>query len=137
MKLMKLMLVLLFAVFTVLASPRPQEDAEYTGWMKTIQSATGSIRRNIESKAADDIVKDAAKIEDAFKKSEEFWAKRKTDDAVKWSQQSQAAAKEIADAAKGGDMEKVSTSLRSLMGNCAACHGAHREKLPEGGYKIK
>ena len=137
MKLMKLMLVLLFAVFTVLASPSPQEDAEHTGWMKTIQAATGGIRKNIEAKAADDIVKDAAKIEGAFKKSEEFWAKRKTDDAVKWSQQSQAVAKEIAEAAKGGDMEKVSTSLRSLMGNCAACHGAHREKLAEGGYKIK
>lgn len=137
MKLMKLLLVLLLAVFTVFAAPRAQEDAEHAGWMKTIQAATGSIRKNIEGKAADDIVKDAAKIEDAFKKSEGFWAKRKTDDAVKWSQQAQAAAKEIAGAAKDGDMEKVSTSLRSLMGNCAACHGAHREKLPEGGYKIK
>src|SRR5262245_55975195 len=137
MKLMKLLLVLLFAVLTVFAAPRAQVDEEHVGWMKTIQATTGSLRKNIEGKAADDIAKDASKIEEVFKKSEEFWTKRNTEDAVKWSKQAQAAAKEIADAAKGGDMEKATASFRSLMGNCSACHGAHRERLPEGGYKIK
>jgi len=137
MKLMKLLLVLFIAAFTVLAAPRPQEIEEHAGWMKTIQATTGSLRKNIEGKASDDIAKDAAKIEEVFKKSEEFWTKRNTEDAVKWSQEAQAAAKEIADAAKGGDMEKASTGLRSLMGKCSACHSAHRERLPEGGYKIK
>jgi cytochrome c556 len=138
MKLMKLSLVLLFAVFTALAAPpRAQEEQEYAGWMKSVQATVGSLRRNIEGKAAEDVSKDAAKMEDLFKKSEDFWAKRKTEDAVKWSQQSQTAAKEIADAAKGGDMEKAAAGMKSLMGNCAACHGAHREKVPEGGYKIK
>ena len=137
MKSIKLLLVLLLAVLTVIAAPRAQVDEEHVGWMKTIQATTGSLRKNIEGKASDDIAKDAAKIEEIFKKCEEFWTKRNTEDAVKWSQQAQASAKEIADAAKGGDIEKASTSLRSLMSNCSACHGAHRERLPEGGYKIK
>ncbi len=137
MKLMKLLLVVLLAVFTVIAAPRAKQDEEHAGWMKTIQASTGSLRKNIESKATEDIAKEAAKIEEVFKKCEEFWAKRNTEDAVKWSQQAQASAKEIAAAAKGEDMEKVSTSLRGLMGSCSACHGAHRERLPEGGYKIK
>ncbi|HKQ73414.1 MAG TPA: hypothetical protein VJ810_06795 [Blastocatellia bacterium] len=137
MKSIKLLLVLLLAVMTVIAAPRAQEDEEHAVWMKTIQATTGSLRKNIEGKASDDISKDAAKVEEAFKKCEEFWTKRKTEDAIKWSQQAQASAKEIADAAKGGDMEKASTNLRSLMGNCAACHSAHRERLPGGGYKIK
>jgi len=138
MKLMKLLLVLLVAVFTAFAAaPRAQEEEEHAGWMKTAQATAGDLRRNIENKATDDLAKDAAKMEEVFKKCEEFWTKRKTEDAVKWSQQAQASAKEIADAARGGDMEKAAASLRSLMGNCAACHGAHRERAPGGGYKIK
>jgi mono/diheme cytochrome c family protein len=135
---MKLLLVLLFAVVAALAAiPQTEEEKEYAGWMRTAQATSGSLRKNIEGNMADEVAKDAAKMEEVFKKTEGFWAKRKTEDAVKWSQQSQAAAKEIGDAAKGGDMEKAGTSLRSLMGNCAACHTAHRERLPEGGYKIK
>jgi len=138
MKLMKILLVLLLAVFTVFATaPRAQEEEEHAGWMKAAQATAGKLRTNIGNKAADDVATDAEKMVEVFKKCEEFWTKRKIEDAVKWSQQSQAAAKEIAEAAKGGDMEKASTSLRGLMGNCAACHGAHREKSPEGGYKIK
>ena len=138
MKLMKLLLVLLIAVFTVFAtSPRAQEEEEHAGWMKTVQATTGKLRTNIGSKAADDVAKDAAKLEEVFKKCEEFWTKRNTEDAVKLSQQAQASAKEIADAAKGGDMEKASTGFKSLIGSCTACHSAHRERAPEGGYKIK
>ncbi len=138
MKLMKLSLVLLLAVFTVFAAaPQTPEEQEFAGWMKTAQATAGSLRKNIEAKAAEDVAKDAAKMEEVFKKSEEFWTKRNTEDAVKWSQQSQSAAKEVAGAAKSGDWEKASASLRNVMGNCAACHNAHREKLPEGGYKIK
>jgi len=138
MKLMKLLLVLVISVFTVFAAaPRAQEEEEHAGWMKAVQSTSGKLRTNIGSKAADDVAKDAAKMEELFKKCEEFWTKRNTEDAVKWSQQAQASAKEIAEAAKGGDMDKASASFKTLMGSCTACHGAHRERAPEGGYKIK
>lgn len=138
MKLMKLSLVLLFAVFTaVAATPRIQDEQDYSSVMKSVQATVGSLRKNLEAKAAEDVAKDAGKLEEAFKKSEEFWAKRKTEDAIKWSQQAQAAAKEVGAAAKGGDLEKAAASMRGVMGSCAGCHGAHREKLPEGGYKIK
>ena len=138
MKLMKLLLVLVISVFTVFAAaPRAQEEEEHASWMKAVQSTSGKLRTNIGSKAADDVAKDAAKMEEIFKKCEEFWTKRNTEDAVNWSQQARTSSKEIADAAKGNDMEKAATSLRSLMGNCAACHAAHRERAPGGGYKIK
>src|SRR5262245_13645455 len=125
MKFMKLLLVSLLAVFTVFAAPPAQEDEEHAVWMKTVQATTGSLRKNIEGKVANKRAKAAAKIEQVVKKCDESWDKRKTEDVIKWSQQAQASAKEIADAAKGGDMEKASTSMRGLMGSCSACHGAH------------
>ena len=138
MKLMKLSLVLLFAVGAAFAAtPLAQDEQEHPGWMKTAQATAGSLRKNIEAKATDEIAKNAATMEEVFKKCEDFWTKRNTEDAIKWSQQAQTAAKEIGEAAKDGDMDKAQASLKSLMSNCAGCHNAHRERVPEGGFKIK
>ena len=114
-----------------------QDEKEYEGWMKTTGATVGSMRKNVEAKANDAAAQDAEKLAEVFKKVEGFWQARKTEDAVIWSQQAQTAAKEISTAAKGGDFEKAGVSMKSLMVNCASCHTAHREKLPEGGYKIK
>jgi cytochrome c556 len=135
---MKLVIVMLFTALTALAAlPQTDDVKEFEGWMKTVQPTMGSIRKNIEAKNADEVSKEAAKLEEVFKKSSGFWEKRKTEDAVKWSQQAETAAKDIGAAAKGGDLEKATASFRALGATCAACHAAHREKLPEGGYKIK
>lgn len=135
---MKLLIVMLFAALTAFAAfPQSADEQEFEGWMKTAQPAMGSVRKNIEAKNAEEISKEAAKLEDVFKKSVGFWEKRKTEDAVKWSQQAETAAKELGAAAKGGDMEKATASFRALGATCAACHAVHREKLAEGGYKIK
>lgn len=133
---MKLFVVLIFAAFTTFAA-LPQDEQAHAEWMKTAMATAGSLRKNIADKAAEQVVTDAERMEDIFKKSEEFWAKRKTEDAIKWSKESQAAAKEIAAAAKSSDFDKAAAGMKTLMGNCAACHAVHREKLPEGGYKIK
>lgn len=135
---MKLLIVMMFAALTAFAAfPQSADEQEFGGWMKTLPPAMGSLRKNIEAKNADEVSKEAAKIEEVFKKSGGFWEKRKTEDAVKWSQQAETAAKEILAAAKAGDMEKAGASFRTLGATCNACHAVHREKLAEGGYKIK
>jgi cytochrome c556 len=135
---MKLLVTLfLGSCFTFVFAAPTQDDKEFESWMKTTQSTVGSLRKNIEAKANDAAAQDAEKLADIFKKVEGFWQARHTDDAVKWSQQATTAAKEVSAAAKGGDYEKVGAGMKSFMSTCMACHTAHREKLPEGGYKIK
>lgn len=135
---MKLIIALLLGSFFTLALATPaQDEKEYEAWMKATGATVGSLRKNIEAKASEGAAQDDEKLAEIFKKAESFWQARKAEDAVKWSQQSQTAAKEVHAAAKGGDFEKAGASMKNLMGNCAACHTAHREKLPEGGYKIK
>jgi hypothetical protein len=124
----------LLATFAVVAHA---DDADLKAAMKTAGGASGKLRKEVEAKAFADIAKDAATLQGAFKQMEDYFAKAGTADAVKWSQDGGAAAGELAKAATAENAEQVTASLKAASATCGACHTAHREKLPEGGYKIK
>ena len=135
---MKLLLVLLFAGFAAFAAvPRSFDEQAFAAAMKTMMPTQGSLRKNIEAKNADGVKADAAKLEDIFKTSEEFWKERKADDAVEWSKQGKAGAAEIGKLAAAGDWDKIPDAQKKVGSTCSACHTAHREGSRESGYKIK
>ena len=112
------------------------DEQDYQGWMKTTVATAGKLRKELDAKAFPDVAKDAATLQDVFKKVEMYWAKTNTADAVKFAQDAQAAAKSLAAAAGSENAEQSAASLKMMMATCAGCHGAHREKV-EGGFKIK
>jgi cytochrome c556 len=135
---MKITIALFFAVSMSFGwLTQSADEQEYEKWMKTVNATVGSLRTNIQGKVPEAAAKDAATLAEIFKKSEEFWKGRKKDDAVEWSKKAAAAAAEIEAAAKANDFDKAGTSARAMMGNCAGCHTAYREKNPEGGYRFK
>ncbi len=134
-KLIAALLLAVFASFGLMA--QSNEEQEFEQWMKTAGATMGSIRKNIEGKLAEETAKDAARLADVFKKSEQFWTGRKKDDAVEWSKKSVAAAHEIEAAAKASDFEKAGAGVRGMFANCAACHNVYRERLPDGSYRFK
>lgn len=133
---MKLFLVMLFAAFAVVAAT-PQTEADFAAAMKTVLPTSGSLRGNVGSKNADGAKADAAKLEKIFKTSEDFWTARKTQDAVDWSKQAKEAAAAIGKLAAAGEWDKIPDEQKKIQATCMACHTAHREKLPDGSYKIK
>ena len=141
---MKALTLLLLCALTAFALPTfssasrfDVDEKEHEAAMKSAGATMGHLRKSLEAKAADDIATDASKLEAIFLLSEKFWKERKTDDAVKWSQDALAASKELSAAAKANDMDKAATAAKAVGATCMACHTAHREKLAEGGYKIK
>ncbi|MDX2044357.1 MAG: hypothetical protein SF097_24320 [Acidobacteriota bacterium] len=133
---MKLFLVMLFAAVFVVAAV-PQSEADLEAAMKQVLPASGSLRGNVTAKNADGAKSDAAKLEKIFKTSEDFFAARKTQDAVDWSKQAKEAAAAIGKLAAAGEWDKIPDEQKKIQATCMACHNAHREKLPDGGYKIK
>src|SRR5262245_38005574 len=132
----KLIALLLTGLFSLGAAAMSIDDEqEHVGWMKSTQATVGSLRKNLSEKQTEAAGKDAAKLSEIFKNVEAFYLKRKWDDAVGWAKQAQTAASDIAKA--GDNAEAAAPGMKNLMGACNACHTAHREKLPEGGYKIK
>ncbi len=105
--------------------------------MKEIGDTAKRFRPGMESQDSAQVSKDAARMAEIHKEMIAFWKGRKADGAVKSSEESAAAAKALATAAKGNDWEKAKAELGTLMKNCKACHDTYREKLDDGSYRIK
>ena len=75
---------------------------------------------------------------------EKYWMEREVEDAIDLAR---AASKSIAEIAVAVHLMTLSPnplaiegaqfSIRNFLGTCEACHTAHREALPDGGYRIK
>lgn len=105
--------------------------------MKDIGRTSRSFKKNMDDKNAAEMEKAATTVASLNHQAIAFWKARKVDDAAKWSEESENAAKAAADAAKAGDWDKVKASIQTVQKNCKNCHDAHREKVEDNVYKIK
>ncbi len=133
---MKLFVVMLFAAAVAVAAI-PQSEADFEAAMKKVLPTNGSLGKNIAAKDAEAVKKDAAALEAIFKTSEDFWKARKVQDATDWSVQAKNGAAEVGKLAAAGEWDKIPDARKKIQDTCMACHNAHREKLPDGSYKIK
>jgi Cytochrome C' len=113
-----------------------QENGELESWMKAAGASLGVLRK-LEKKTGPEAVANAEKIGGIYENMIGFWRQRNAEDAVKLSTEGKAAAVELASAANADDADKAAAAFNRIGGTCKACHDAHREKTPEGKYKIK
>jgi cytochrome c556 len=113
-----------------------QDEAEFQKWMKDTGAFNDMLRKS-PSKTGAEIEAGATKVSGIYVHMKGFWEKRNVADAVKWSEEGKAAADALASAAKAGDEQAATAAMKLLGGGCRSCHDAHREKLPDGTYKIK
>jgi cytochrome c556 len=66
-----------------------------------------------------------------------YWAAKKVDDATTASQNIVTSLQAVQKALAANDMAAAETARAAIGANCMSCHTAHREKLPEGGFRIK
>jgi len=125
-----------FSFIAVRAADAPDEK-QFQKSMKEVGRLTKGFRENVQAKNAATVEKDSTRIAELYNEMAAFWKTRKTDDAVKWSEESAAGATATAAAAKAGEWDKVKSTWGPVNQNCKSCHEAHRQKLPDGGYKIK
>jgi hypothetical protein len=112
-------------------------DADYAVHMKEIGQLNGVFNKSVKGGMADEATKAAQRMEVLFKNVHAYWVEKKVDDATAASQTAitglQAAQKALA----ANDMAAAETARASVGSACMTCHTAHREKLPEGGFRIK
>lgn len=133
MRLIKIGIPLL--LISALALPA-QENENLEAWMKATGASMGVLRK-LEKKTGPEAVANAEKIGGIYENMINFWRQRNAEDAVKLSTEGKAAAVELASAAHGDDADKAAAAFTRIGGTCKPCHDAHREKTPEGKYKIK
>lgn len=107
------------AALSQLEDPPPQ----HVQWMKE----SGQLQDRIRN--GQDVQASAKRLEAIYRDVEAFWAKRRSDVAVKAARDIQAAAAKVA----SGD----ASAARAIGVGCRSCHDQHREKISDTVYKIR
>jgi cytochrome c556 len=126
--------MLVALALTLFAQQAPQDLSPV---MKDVQATQTSLRMSLMNNAAEDVAKDAAKLQDDFTKAMGFFKAMKAQDAVDAAKANVEAAGEIVKAAKANDLEAAKAPAGTIQKSCKGCHDVHREQLPDKTYKFK
>jgi hypothetical protein len=144
-------LILSVAVSAQQAVPLKTEQ-DYAKAMRELHALDTSLRNNIEEVARADLERvllfettmkardEAARMEEILANILTFWEEKKTRDAITLSRDALAEAANISKALAVIDLHSPSVATLAqerLNKICASCHAAHREKLPDGTFRIK
>ena len=133
-------LVFTFAFAVSMAAQAPAKigsDADYATHMKEIGSLNGAMTKAIKAGDAAEAGKAAARLEILFKNIHGYWTDKKVADASAAAETAITSLASIQKALSANDMAAAETARGTLAQQCMACHKEHREKLPEGGWRIK
>lgn len=112
-------------------------DADYATHMKEIQQVNGVLNKSLKAGDAAEAGKAAARLEVLFKNVHGYWNDKKIADATTAAQSIVTSLQAVQKAIAANDMAAAETARAAIGPNCMSCHTAHREKLPEGGFRIK
>jgi hypothetical protein len=120
-----------------MAGAKIATDADYATHMKEIGQLNGVLNKSIKGGDAAEATKAAARLEVLFKNIHGYWNDKKVADATAASEGVVTSLQAVQKALAANDMAAAETARAGIGANCMGCHTAHREKLPEGGFKIK
>jgi cytochrome c556 len=120
-----------------LPPPMTAEEQALQKLMLQIGPANNALRGAMDKSDAKVVQDNAQILKQAFTQTEAFWKARGKPDAVKWAQDARAHADSIDRAVVAGKWDEVKASAGTLAQQCAACHGAYRERFDDGSFRIK
>ena len=136
-------LIFSFALVVSLSAQAPTagmkiaSDTDYATHMKEIGQLNGVLNKSMKGGDAAEAAKAAARMEVLFKNVHTYWADKKVADATTAAQGVVTSLQAVQKALTANDMAAAETARAAIGANCMGCHTAHREKLPEGGFRIK
>ena len=136
-------LIFSFALVVSLSAQAPTagmkiaSDTDYATHMKEIGQLNGVLNKSMKGGDAAEAGKAAARMEVLFKNVHTYWADKKVADATTAAQGVVTSLQAVQKALTANDMAAAETARAAIGANCMGCHTAHREKLPEGGFRIK
>jgi hypothetical protein len=124
-----------FGVAALGGGEKPPES--FVNAMKTLNRSIDGITKATASGDFASVKKDAAAARQALDLVVEFWDTKKNASATGFARDAIQATSDLETAADQDSAEGVEFALKQIQSNCSACHKAHREALPNGGFEIK
>ena len=129
-----------FALAASLAAQAPAKiasEADYAATMKEVGQNNGVMTKSIKGDMPDEASKAAMRLETLFKSVHAYWSEKKVADATTAAQTAVTNLQAVQKALTAKDMAAAEAARATVAAQCMACHTAHREKTPEGGWKMK
>lgn len=117
--------------------PLTAEEEAYSKMMKRVGPAFAALRSAADASNNETATQNAAILKQAFTETEAFWKPKGKADALGWAQDAKKHAESIEKDAAAGKWDVVKASAATLGQSCQSCHGAYRERLDDGSYRIK
>lgn len=112
-------------------------DADYATHMKEIGQLNGVMNKSIKGGEAAEASKAAMRMEVLLKNVHAYWSEKKVADATTAAETAVTSLQAVQKALAANDMMAAETARAAVGSTCMACHTAHREKTPEGGWRMK
>jgi len=121
----------------VLPPPLTPEEEAFRKIMLQVGPANTALRAAIEKMDAAAVKDQAAILSRAFTQTEAFWKTKGKTDAMGFAAEGKKHADAITTAVGAGKWDDVKASATPLGQQCGACHGAYRERLDDGSFRVK
>ena len=117
--------------------PMTPEEEVLDKTMKSINPAFAAIRQAVAAAGGENAAQHAATLKQAFTDTEAFWKKRGAADAQKWAADARAQSEALERAIADGQWDAAKAAAGTLQQACSSCHGAYRERLDDGSYRLR
>jgi mono/diheme cytochrome c family protein len=111
--------------------------AEYQGWMKSNAATVADLNKNLTAKDAAASQTNVRKLQENLAMVMAYWQSRNVNDGVRFALDATYGLAQVGVLASQGKFDDAAAALKTAQGNCAGCHMAHRDKAPDGSFKIK
>jgi cytochrome c556 len=117
--------------------PMTADEIALSKVMKQVGPAFAALRTGIDGSNAEAATKNVAVLKQMFAEAEAFWKTKGKADAIQWTQDARKQVDLVEHAVAAGKLDDAKAPAGTLGQSCATCHGAYRERLDDGTYRIK
>src|SRR5262245_30026801 len=117
--------------------PMTAEEEALSKIMKQIGPANTALRGALDKTDMTVAKENANVLKTAFVQNEAFWKPKGKPEAIKFAEEARKLSEQINAAIGTGNWDEAKTHAGTLGQQCAGCHGAFRERMDDGTYRIK
>src|SRR5437879_7862319 len=128
---------LLAAAVVVWAQAEKTDFAEYQGWMKSNAATVAELSKNLTAKDGAPAHTGVRKLQENLAMVMAYWQSRNTNDGVRFALDATYGLAQVDVLIAQHKFDEAAAALKTAQASCGSCHMAHRDKAPDGSFKIK
>ncbi|HWP85118.1 MAG TPA: hypothetical protein VNN17_08010 [Terriglobia bacterium] len=129
--------VLAAVVLSLGVAAGAQEETKLPEWMEAASQNVGRLALSLQDKNKAEAAAAARDLQEIFRAVGHFFEENNSAGAAKYAAQARAGFRKVEELIAAEQLEEAYKIMQATRGNCEFCHREHRERAPDGTYRIK